>query len=46
MRFQETPLLSQHIPVLVQFLLERGGNRNYDSDLRVSTLNGLAWTVE
>lgn len=42
----ETPLLGQHIPDLVHFLLSRGGNRNYDSDLRVLALNGLSWTVE
>ncbi|KDQ49200.1 hypothetical protein JAAARDRAFT_43038 [Jaapia argillacea MUCL 33604] len=42
----EIPILSNHIPQLAQFLLQCGGNRNYDSDLRVLALNALNWTVE
>ncbi|KAI0085836.1 ARM repeat-containing protein [Irpex rosettiformis] len=42
----EIPLLSQHIPQLAQFLLTCGGNREYDSELRILSLNALNWTVQ
>ena len=42
---QEIPLLSQHIPQLVQFFIQAGSNRNLDSDLRILGLNALNWTV-
>ncbi|EKM50327.1 uncharacterized protein PHACADRAFT_178877 [Phanerochaete carnosa HHB-10118-sp] len=42
----EIPLLGQHIPQLAQFLLTCGGNRNYDSELRILSLNALNWTVQ
>ncbi|KAA1475582.1 ARM repeat-containing protein [Dentipellis sp. KUC8613] len=42
----EIPLLSQHVPQFVQFLLQYGGNRNLDGDLRVLALNALSWTVQ
>ncbi|KZT64595.1 ARM repeat-containing protein [Daedalea quercina L-15889] len=42
----ETPLLGQHIPQLVSFLLQCGANRNYESELRVLALNALNWTVQ
>lgn len=43
---QEIPLLGQHIPQLAQFLLACGGNRNYDGELRILSLNALNWTVQ
>ncbi|KZT21128.1 ARM repeat-containing protein [Neolentinus lepideus HHB14362 ss-1] len=42
----EIPILSNHIPHLAQFLLQCGGNHNYDADLRILALNALNWTVE
>ncbi|KAJ4470445.1 armadillo-type protein [Lentinula aciculospora] len=42
----EVPLLSKVIPDLVVFLLRCGGNRAYDSDLRILALNALNWTVQ
>lgn len=43
---QEVPILGKHIPELVQFLLQCGANRNFDSELRVLALNALNWTVQ
>ncbi|KAI0925226.1 hypothetical protein AcW1_007090 [Taiwanofungus camphoratus] len=42
----EIPLLGQHIPQLAQFLLACGSNRNFESDLRILSLNALNWTVQ
>ncbi|KAH9931891.1 ARM repeat-containing protein [Fomitopsis serialis] len=42
----ETPLLGQHIPQLVQFLLTCGANRTFENELRVLALNALNWTVQ
>ncbi|KJA23606.1 hypothetical protein HYPSUDRAFT_583175 [Hypholoma sublateritium FD-334 SS-4] len=42
----EVPILGKHIPELVQFLLQCGANRNFDSELRVLALNALNWTVQ
>ncbi|QRW00314.1 importin subunit beta-4 [Ceratobasidium sp. AG-Ba] len=42
----ETPLLSKHMPEMVQFFLQCGGNRNYDGSLRIMSLNSLTWTVK
>ncbi|TFK52121.1 ARM repeat-containing protein [Heliocybe sulcata] len=42
----EIPILSNHIPSLAQFLLQCGGNSNYDTELRILALNALNWTVE
>ncbi|KZS99884.1 ARM repeat-containing protein [Laetiporus sulphureus 93-53] len=42
----ETPLLGQHIPQLVSFLVMCGGNRSYDDELRILSLNALNWTVQ
>ncbi|KAI0060253.1 ARM repeat-containing protein [Artomyces pyxidatus] len=42
----EIPLLGQHVPQIIQFLLQCGGNRNLDGDLRVLSLNALTWTVQ
>ncbi|KAG5652615.1 hypothetical protein H0H81_004344 [Sphagnurus paluster] len=41
----EVPILGKHIPELAQFLLTCGGNRSFDSELRVLALNALNWTV-
>ena len=43
---QEVPLLSKHIPVLVQFFLECGANKACDDELRIMALNTLSWTVK
>ena len=43
---QEVPLLSKHIPVLVQFFLKCGTNKAYDDELRIMALNMLSWTVK
>jgi hypothetical protein len=43
---QEAPLLSKHIPQLVQFLLQYSGNRSFLEDIRNMTLNALNWTVK
>lgn len=43
---QEIPLLSLHIPQLVQFFIQAGSNRNLDAELRVLALNALNWTVQ
>uniref|UniRef100_A0A8H7XV39 Importin N-terminal domain-containing protein n=1 Tax=Psilocybe cubensis TaxID=181762 RepID=A0A8H7XV39_PSICU len=42
----EVPVLGKHIPELVGFLLQCGGNRNFDAELRVLALNALNWTVQ
>ncbi|KAM6496954.1 ARM repeat-containing protein [Amanita muscaria] len=42
----EVPILGKHIPDLAQFLLQCGGNRNFDSEMRVLALNALNWTVQ
>ncbi|KAJ8095137.1 hypothetical protein PM082_010359 [Marasmius tenuissimus] len=42
----EVPILSKNIPDLVEFLLRCGGNRAYDTELRVLALNALNWTVQ
>lgn len=42
----EVPLLSKHIPPLVQFFLQCGATRNYDDELRIMALNALSWTVK
>ncbi|KAI0298793.1 ARM repeat-containing protein [Multifurca ochricompacta] len=42
----EIPLLSQHIPQLVQFFIQAGCNRSIDSELRILALNALNWTVQ
>lgn len=42
----EVPLLSKHIPQLVQFFLQCGANRAYDDELRIMALNALSWTVK
>ncbi|KAL4066077.1 ARM repeat-containing protein [Scleroderma citrinum] len=42
----EIPLLGPHIKSLAAFLLQSGGNRNFDSDLRVLALNALNWTIQ
>ncbi|CUA72374.1 putative importin subunit beta-4 [Rhizoctonia solani] len=42
----ETPLLSKHMPELVEFCLRCGGNKNYDTSLRIMSLNSLTWTVK
>jgi len=43
---QEVPILSKHIPELAQFLLQCGGNRSFDNEIRVMGLNALNWTVQ
>jgi importin-4 len=43
---QEVPILGKHIPELAQFLLQCGGNRAFDNELRVLALNALNWTVQ
>ena len=42
----ETPLLSKHMPQLVEFFLRCGGNQQYDTSLRIMSLNSLTWTVK
>jgi len=42
----ETPLLSKHMPQMVEFFLRCGGNKNYDTSLRIMSLNSLTWTVK
>ncbi|PCH44091.1 ARM repeat-containing protein [Wolfiporia cocos MD-104 SS10] len=42
----EIPVLGQHIPELVQFLLSCGANREFDGELRVLSLNALSWTIQ
>ncbi|KAH8081339.1 ARM repeat-containing protein [Cristinia sonorae] len=42
----EIPILGTYIPQLAEFLLTCGGNRNYDPELRVLSLNALSWTVQ
>ncbi|KAF8631861.1 hypothetical protein AX15_002131 [Amanita polypyramis BW_CC] len=41
----EVPILSKHIPELAHFLLQYGGNRNFDNEMRILALNALNWTV-
>ena len=43
---KEIPLLGPHIKSLAAFLLQSGGNRNFDADLRVLALNALNWTIQ
>ncbi|THU97754.1 ARM repeat-containing protein [Dendrothele bispora CBS 962.96] len=42
----EVPILSKIIPDLVEFLLRCGGNRAYETELRILALNALNWTVQ
>jgi importin-4 len=42
----ETPLLGKHIPDLVQFTLQVGGNSNADAAIQIMGLNALNWTVQ
>lgn len=42
----EAPLLSKHIPQLVEFFLKSGANTAYNDDLRTMALNALSWTVK
>ncbi|KAJ3571829.1 hypothetical protein NP233_g3504 [Leucocoprinus birnbaumii] len=42
----EVPILSKHIPELAQFLLQCGGNKEFDNEVRVMALNALNWTVQ
>ncbi|GAB1517492.1 hypothetical protein RhiTH_000541 [Rhizoctonia solani] len=42
----ETPLLSKHMPQLVEFFLRCGGNKSYETSLRIMSLNSLTWTVK
>ncbi|KAF8159659.1 armadillo-type protein [Crassisporium funariophilum] len=42
----EIPILGKHIPELTHFLLQCGGNRSFESELRVLALNALNWTVQ
>ncbi|KAF7309755.1 Importin N-terminal domain-containing protein [Mycena indigotica] len=41
----EVPVLGKHIPELAEFLLQLGGNRTFDPELRVLSLNALNWTI-
>lgn len=42
----EAPVLSKHIPQLVEFFLHCGASREYDNELRIMALNALLWTVK
>ncbi|TFK29742.1 importin beta-4 subunit [Coprinopsis marcescibilis] len=42
----EIPVLGRHVPELAAFLLQCGGNRDFDPELRVLALNALNWTVQ
>ncbi|KXN86598.1 putative importin subunit beta-4 [Leucoagaricus sp. SymC.cos] len=42
----EVPILSKHIPELVQFLLQCGRNKNFENEIRVTVINALNWTVQ
>ncbi|PFH51906.1 hypothetical protein AMATHDRAFT_58124 [Amanita thiersii Skay4041] len=42
----EVPILGKHIPELVQFLLQCGGNRHFATEMRILALNALNWTVQ
>ena len=42
----EAPILSKHIPQLVEFFLQCGANQGYDHELRIMALNALLWTVK
>ena len=42
----ETPLLSKHVPELVQFMLTAARNHNINDDIRIMCLNALNWTVQ
>lgn len=42
----EVSVLGKHIPELAHFLLQCGGNRGFDGELRVLALNALNWTVQ
>ncbi|EAU90542.2 importin beta-4 subunit [Coprinopsis cinerea okayama7 len=42
----EIPVLGRHVPELAAFLLQCGGNVNFDPELRVLALNALNWTVQ
>ncbi|KAJ7180608.1 armadillo-type protein [Mycena filopes] len=41
----EVPILGKHVPDLANFLLQLGGNRAYETELRVLSLNALNWTI-
>ncbi|KAF8329441.1 ARM repeat-containing protein [Cantharellus anzutake] len=41
----ETPLLSKHIPQLVEFFTTVGANTTYDDEARNMTLNALTWVI-
>ncbi|KAI9106207.1 ARM repeat-containing protein [Phlyctochytrium arcticum] len=41
----ETPLLSRHMPELVQFFVQVGSNKEYESRARVSALSCLMWSI-
>ncbi|KZS87926.1 ARM repeat-containing protein [Sistotremastrum niveocremeum HHB9708] len=42
----EIPLLSKHVPQLIEYTVAAGGNRNVPDELRVLALNALNWTVQ
>ncbi len=42
---QETPLLSKHIPQLVEFFTTVGANTDLDAEFRNMTLNALTWVI-
>jgi hypothetical protein len=41
----DTPLVSKHVPELVQFFLGVAGNKEVDDEMRCGALNVLSWTV-
>ncbi len=43
---QEIPILGKHIPELATFLLQCGGNRDFDQEMRILALNALNWAVQ
>lgn len=42
----KAPILSKHVPHLVEFFLDCGTNPEYNDQLRIMALNALLWTVE
>lgn len=42
----EAPLLSKHIPQLVEFFLKSGANMSFEDDIRIMSLNALSWTIK
>ncbi|KAF8347702.1 armadillo-type protein [Amanita rubescens] len=42
----EIPILGKHIPELATFLLQCGGNRDFDQEMRILALNALNWAVQ